>query len=207
MPEGLSQVNGPRPTFHTPLSLLELIRQGDQQGWEHFCYIYAPLILHVCRGFGLQASDADDVAQEVFQAVVASIDTYRREQQGQVRTFRNWLGGVIRNKIRDHFQRQALQPQPVSDPDALAPRHPLADAESADGEGDAEAYRAVCLRALELIQGQFTGRHWQAFWRTSVDGQPAPAVAAELGMSPAAVRQAKVRVLRRLREELCEVAD
>jgi RNA polymerase sigma-70 factor (ECF subfamily) len=188
------------------LSLLERILRHDHQGWDHFYYIYSPLIQHVCRKWGLQASDADDVTQEVFQAVTASIATYRREQEGQVCTFRNWLGGVIRNKIRDHFKRKAGQPQMEGDLNALEPRKPRAEAESAEEDGEADAYREVCLRALERIRPGFSGRHWQAFWRTSVDGQPAPSVAAELGMSPAAVRQAKSRIMRCLREELCEVA-
>ena len=65
----------------------------------------------------------------------------------------------------------------------------------------------MCHRALELLRGEFAAQTWQAFWRTAVDGQSAPAIAAELNMSPAAVRKAKSRVLHRLKEELGELAD
>jgi hypothetical protein len=41
-----------------------------------------------------------------------------------------------------------------------------------------------------------------AFWRSAVEGQPAADVGAGLAMSADAVRQARCRVLRRLRREL-----
>jgi RNA polymerase sigma-70 factor (ECF subfamily) len=53
-----------------------------------------------------------------------------------------------------------------------------------------------------LIRNEFEERSWQAFWRMAVGGRTANDVAAELSMSPGAVRVAKSRVLRRLREEL-----
>jgi RNA polymerase sigma-70 factor (ECF subfamily) len=43
------------------------------------------------------------------------------------------------------------------------------------------------------------------FWRVAVDGNPAMAVAAEFGATPAAVRKAKSGVLRRLRETVGDV--
>jgi RNA polymerase sigma-70 factor (ECF subfamily) len=64
----------------------------------------------------------------------------------------------------------------------------------------------VFRRAPAAIREEFAPRQWQVFWRTSIDNQTAPAVADELGMTAGAVRQAKARVLRRLREELCEAA-
>lgn len=57
-------------------------------------------------------------------------------------------------------------------------------------------------RAAALVRSEFEDHTWQAFWRTTVDGQSSVAVAAELGMSAGAVRQAKYKVLRRLRHEL-----
>jgi hypothetical protein len=40
------------------------------------------------------------------------------------------------------------------------------------------------------------------FWRTVIDGQSSPQIAADLGLTPHAVRQATYRVLQRLRAEL-----
>jgi RNA polymerase sigma-70 factor (ECF subfamily) len=54
---------------------------------------------------------------------------------------------------------------------------------------------------LEFIRSEFEPRTWQMFWRSVVDGVATATVGAELGVSAAAVRQARSRVLRRLREE------
>jgi RNA polymerase sigma-70 factor (ECF subfamily) len=53
-----------------------------------------------------------------------------------------------------------------------------------------------------VLQGEVQERTWQAFWRTTVDGRAAADVAAELGMQPGSVYQAKSRLLARLRELL-----
>jgi hypothetical protein len=66
---------------------------------------------------------------------------------------------------------------------------------------------SLLLRALEMIRGDFTPQTWQAFWRVRVDGQTPAVVADELGMTANAVRGARGRVLRRLREELGHLAD
>jgi RNA polymerase sigma-70 factor (ECF subfamily) len=55
---------------------------------------------------------------------------------------------------------------------------------------------------LESIREDFEHTTWQAFWRMAVEGHPSAAIAADLGMTQEAVRQAKRRVVRRLQEEL-----
>ena len=56
-------------------------------------------------------------------------------------------------------------------------------------------------RTIPLIRSEFEEQTWRAFWLSAVEGRDSPSVAAELGMSPVAVRIAKSRVLARLREE------
>jgi RNA polymerase sigma-70 factor (ECF subfamily) len=60
---------------------------------------------------------------------------------------------------------------------------------------------------VEQVRGDFEEQTWQAFWLTVVEGRSATVLAPELGMTAAAVRQAKARVLRRLKEELGELLD
>ncbi len=62
-----------------------------------------------------------------------------------------------------------------------------------------------CIAALEQVRLQFEERTWQAFWKVAMEDRPAADVAAELGLSVTSVRQAKSRVLRRLKEELGEL--
>ena len=76
-------------------------------------------------------------------------------------------------------------------------------ADDADARNSSPAFRT----AIELIRGEIEPRSWQAFWRTAIDGQKSNDVASELGMSHAAVRKAKSRVLSRLRRALSNPLD
>lgn len=52
------------------------------------------------------------------------------------------------------------------------------------------------------MRSDFNESTWQAFAQVTLQGRSIQDVAAELGLKDNAVRQAKFRVLRRLREEL-----
>ncbi len=60
-------------------------------------------------------------------------------------------------------------------------------------------------RALKQVQQEFEDRTWTAFWRVTVEDRLPAEVASELGITANAVRQAKSRVLRRLKEEMGEL--
>lgn len=73
---------------------------------------------------------------------------------------------------------------------------------------DEEEYRRYLVgRALRVIQADFQAPTWRAFWECTVVGRPAQEVAAEVGLSAAAVYAAKARVLRRLRQDLAGLLD
>jgi RNA polymerase sigma-70 factor (ECF subfamily) len=55
---------------------------------------------------------------------------------------------------------------------------------------------------LDLVRAEFESHTWEAFRRVAIERQSSARVAVDLGMSIAAVYQAKSRVLRRLRQEL-----
>lgn len=143
------------------------------------------------------------MAQEVFAKVFAALDTFRHREPSD--TFRGWLHGVTRHRIQEHFRRvrRHIRAAGGSEAQGMILKHPDLPAEPDDEE------RALCgqlyRRALEFIRGEFEARTWQMFWRSVIDGLPTAAAAAELGTSPAAVRQARSRVLRRLREEAAEL--
>ena len=52
------------------------------------------------------------------------------------------------------------------------------------------------------MQADFKPVTWRAVWEHAVQGRPAAEVAAELGLTTAAVSCAKFRVISRLRQEL-----
>ena len=190
----------------TSRSLLDRIRANEAAAWDRLVALYAPLVFYWCRRAGLQEEDSADVFQEVFQAVAAHIDGFRRDHVGD--TFRGWLRTIARNKIHDHFRRCGREPTGAGGSDAqtrMAQVPAPLPLEEEDAEREAE--RRLFDRALESIRDEFEERTWRAFWLTAIDDGSAKDVAAELGMSPGAVRVAKSRVLQRLREELGDLAE
>jgi RNA polymerase sigma-70 factor (ECF subfamily) len=192
----------------TSLSLLQRIRDGDATGWRRVVELYTPLVYHWCKRSGIEGADADDVLQEVFQAASGSIGSFRREQSGD--TFRGWLRAITQHKILAHWRSRQRHPHATGGSSALERLQQMPEpSPSTDPmeEEDSEQVSALFHRALGFLRSEFEERTWQAFWRTAVDAQAAPAVAAELGMSANAVRMAKSRVLHRLREELGDLVD
>lgn len=195
------------PSSATSRSLLDGIRASDDAAWQRLVGLYAPLVLHWCRRYDLQDSDAADVFQEVFRAVATHIQGFRRERAND--TFRGWLRTITTNKIHDHFRRLGRDPRGEGGTEANQRLHQFAARVPADDSELAEqqAERQLFHRGLELIRGEFEARTWQAFWRMTIDGQTASCVGQELGMTPGAVRVAKCRVLHRLREQLGDLGE
>ena len=161
-------------------------------------------MLYWCGRWGVGPDDAEDVAQEVFRGAAAALEGFRRDRPGD--TFRGWLRGITRHKVLLHFRAGRDQTAAAGGSEALLQLHQVADLEGAE-EGPAEQVSALYRRALDLVRGEFEPRTWDAFWRTAVDGRPPAELAAELGMTPAAIRQAKSRVLRRLKREVGDLLD
>jgi RNA polymerase sigma-70 factor (ECF subfamily) len=178
------------------------VRADEPAAWDHLVTLYAPTVLHWCRRGGLREQDVADVFQEVFQAVLLHIGTFRKERACD--TFRGWLRRITQNKVRDHFRRLGREARGVGGSSArerLAqlPGPPPVEDDRADPD---VGERGLLARALAQVRGEFEEHTWTAFWRTAVEGRAAKDVAADLSMSPGAVRVAKSRVLRRVREEL-----
>jgi RNA polymerase sigma-70 factor (ECF subfamily) len=199
--------NGPNPSTSTSTSrsLLARVKADDARSWDRLISLYAPLAYRWCQRLGLPEQEIADVLQDVFHAVAAHIAGFRKEREGD--TFRGWLRTITRNKVNDHFRRLGREPGGAGGtvaqlrlarvPDAAPP----AEDDSSEGRAD----RGLFGRAIELIRAEFEDRTWRAFWLSAVEGRAPSEVAAELEMSPGAVRVAKSRVLRRLREELGEL--
>jgi RNA polymerase sigma-70 factor (ECF subfamily) len=182
----------------TSLTLLQRVRDKDEEAWRRLLHLYGPLVERWCARGGVHPADADDVRQDVFQAVAAGLDGFRRDRPGD--TFRGWLKVITRNKLLDHFRRRQKQPEAQGGTDAHRQLQELAEPDLP--EDTEEDLGGLYRRALELVRGEFEERTWQAFWRAAVEGQSPAAIAADLGVTPAAVRKAKSRVLHRLREEV-----
>ena len=197
---------GPPTSTATSRSLLGRVQADDAGAWKRLVDLYAPLVFEWCRRTGLQNHDVADVFQEVFQAVVVHVSNFRKERQGD--TFRGWLRRITQNKLRDYFRRRERDPRGAGGSSALAQMAQFPEPLSNDNElPDDHAERGLFARGLAQIKSEFENRTWAAFWQTVVMGRSAIDVAADLSMSPGAVRVAKSRVLHRLREELGDLDE
>jgi RNA polymerase sigma-70 factor (ECF subfamily) len=188
-------------SLSTHPSLLQRARGRDALAWERMVALYGPLVLSWCRGSGLRDADAADVFQDVFQAVAAHLSGFHHGRSGG--TFRGWLRTITRNKVHDHFRRREREPAGVGGSEARQRLDQVAGTPPADEPaGDDPAETELLHRALAMIRGEFETRTWAAFWQTAVEGRAVADVAADLGMTPGAVRVAKSRVLHRLRTDL-----
>lgn len=184
----------------TSLSLLERVRHQNQDAWGRLVYLYTPLIDHWCHGWGVRDNDLDDIKQEVFQSVSTGLQTFHRDRPGD--TFRGWLRVIAHRKMLDYCRRRQRQPSAPGGSDAHRRLLQLPEPDDSDTHDPPPEVRQLHYRALELVRTQFENRTWQAFWRCAVEGQIPIEVAHDLGMTPAAVRKSKSRVLRRLKDEL-----
>jgi RNA polymerase sigma-70 factor (ECF subfamily) len=184
----------------TQASLLVRLRDAaDDAAWVQFVDVYAPLIYGYVRKRGLQDADAADITQDVLRAVAVAM---RGGGYDPARgSFRGWLFTIVRNKLAD-FQSDAVrQVQARGDSAAheLLMQHWARDDET---EWESDYQRRLFHYAAEQVRGDFQETTWQAFWQTAVEQRSGKVVAAELGLSVAAVYLAKSRVMARLKEQV-----
>jgi RNA polymerase sigma-70 factor (ECF subfamily) len=189
------------PQRTTSLTLLERLRANDGDAWRVMVELYTPLVCHWAARGGVRGADAEDVVQEVFRVASTRLATFRRERPGD--SFRAWLRGITRNMVLLHFRGHGRRPRASGGTDALLRLQEVEDAAAGadEDEDPAEELDGLRRRALELVRSEFEERTWRAFWLTVVEGRPPADIAAEMGVSATAVRMAKSRVLRRLKEE------
>ena len=184
----------------TSLTLLQRLRAREQDAWGRLLQLYTPLVRSWCHHQGVRGADADDLVQEVFQAVVTGLAQFQRDRPGD--TFRGWLRGITWHKLLDFFRRQSSQPRGQGGTAAGQQLQQVPQAEVSFPEETPQEVAELYQRAIELVKSEFEANTWRAFWRTAVDGRSPAEIATELDMSAAAVRMAKSRVLRRLRQEI-----
>ena len=182
----------------TPASLLERLRQPDQQSaWTRFVQLYTPLLFHWARRLGLREDDAADLVQDILTLLVRRLPEFRYDHS---KSFRAWLRTLTLNCWRNRCRRAEL-PHEARPPDLDG----LAGRDEADLLSETEYRQWLVGRALELMQAEFQPTTWKACWESVVSGRSAAEIASELDISIGAVYMAKSRVLSRLRQELTDL--
>lgn len=189
-------------TPETRLSLLMQIRDPqNHEAWQEFVQLYEPVILRMAMRKGLQAADADDIAQQVFVSIAKVIETNPYDPERA--RFRTWLYRIADNAILNALTRS--RPDRASGDNQILEQ--LNATEAPDDVQSAliqERRQEVLRLAAEQIRHEFEESTWQAFWMTSIDGVDCQTAADSLNCGIGSVYAARSRIVRRLSEKVRE---
>jgi RNA polymerase sigma-70 factor (ECF subfamily) len=194
----------------TQAHLLWAVREsGNQDAWNIFFRIYAPMLRQFARRLGLNESECDDATQEVLMAVQRSLrDGSYDPQRGK---FRGWLYGVARNRALSAHRARQRRTRVQStggdtDMDLLSgiPDH----REDALREVWEQEWRFALLEeALRNLQPVLGDKAFRAFELYALENRSVADVAAELGIAPASVYTYKNRVLGAIKKWIAKFDD
>jgi RNA polymerase sigma-70 factor (ECF subfamily) len=183
----------------TSMTLLERLQNNpdDPQAWDLFVERYQPRIRAWCLTWGLQATDAEDVAQEVLVKLFAAFGKF---QYDRARSFRAWLKTVTKNAWCDFVADRHRDPGRNAGPLAM-----IADSSAARSDLEREIEDAFDAELLELamhrVKKRVKSTTWQAFQLTVIEGLSGVDAAQKIQIPVAHVFVAKNRVQKMLREE------
>jgi RNA polymerase sigma-70 factor, ECF subfamily len=197
-------VKPPNSVDTTSKSLLQRIREGNQVAWRQLVAIYGPIVAYWIKQGKLQSDDAKDVSQEVFVAIMRSIDRFERSEGAS--KFRSWLKVITKSKINDHYRRLQRNNSIVNNRATVLSQTENTSESEIDPDQDScltLTENAVIVQSVvKLIRPEFRENTWQSFWLTVVEGMNATEAAAHLKLTSEAVRKNKSRVMARLQQVL-----
>src|ERR1700733_11133946 len=88
---------------------------GDAAAWEEIVQTYNRRIYNICFRFAGSATDAEDLAQEVFIKMYRTLASYDSSKGA----FVTWVTTITRNLLVDHFAK----PSRTASPTRSTPRH------------------------------------------------------------------------------------
>ena len=188
-----------KPQKDTSLTLLERVQRfpADLEAWDEFVRRYHPLIRAWCVKWGLQSSDADDVAQNVLVQLLTAMRTFRYDP---ARSFHAWLKTVTQHAL-SHFSAGRRR-----EPGQIGPDIPIAelvDARDDLEEGLASLFdRDLVAIAMRRVEKRVKPVTWDAFRLTALEGLTGQDAAQRLRIPVAHVFVARNRVQKRLQEEI-----
>jgi RNA polymerase sigma-70 factor (ECF subfamily) len=190
------------PEKDTSVTLMMRVQQDptDPDAWDRFVERYQPMIRAWCLRWGSQASDADDVAQQVLLKLLTAMKKYRHEPTPG---FRGWLKTVTRHAWLDFVTSRRQSSDPAPYPGAI---DTIADSHDALEDLEKQMEQAFERELLELairrVQPRVKPGTWEAFRLTAIDNLQGIEVARRLNMDVSNVFVHKHRVMKLLEEEV-----
>lgn len=191
----------------TRRSLLDRLRDaGDHASWEDFHRTYRGLLRGVARRAGLNEHEAEEAVQDTLIAVAKKLPEFRYEPGKD--SFKGWLLQIVRWKVADQFRKRKDGPGSAAPgEDAGSASHPVMAPgfqapEEFEAIWDAEWAQHLLTQALARVKRQVNPEHYALYHLHVIQGLSPAETARALGVALPTVYLAKLRVGRRLREEL-----
>jgi len=189
----------------TRRSLLIRLKNKSNDAWAEFLEIYQNTILRFALSKGLQQADAEDVAQEVFEAVEKKIPNW--DFSDSAGKFRHWLFSVARNIAVDRFKDQFknlevtienIEPSSISSDHQSGPTETLFRL---------ELRRALFHWAAEKIQPEFKKSSWDSFRLVALEGIKPEEASKILDISIGSIYASKARILSKLKKTIATIDE
>lgn len=195
-----SELHDPHRTSGTLLARVKDLEDVD--GWYEFFQKYRQLVLGIARKYGLEESEAEEVAQEVFTRVAKNIGLF--ESGGRTGAFRKWLGQLTRWCALD--ARRKRPPFAAFWPGASSEEHhqeleqfPAPASGGPEAEVGDQDFKELLLRRLKQL---VSARDFRIYEMISFEGFAPQEVAERMGVSRVAVDTILCRVRKAARVEL-----
>jgi RNA polymerase sigma-70 factor (ECF subfamily) len=180
----------------TRSSMIFDLKEFSEERWNNFVLVYTPLLKFWIRKKNVPSAAEDDILQEALQSVLAGIGNFERDAaKGK---FRGWLRTLVERRVADYFR--SLPQDQIASPEVLNTFVSPDQKDAQEIEGEQQALEEVKARALELVRKSTAEKTWQMFWMSTVEEVPTSEIAKQFDVTTAAVRVAKQRVLKRLRD-------
>jgi RNA polymerase sigma factor (sigma-70 family) len=185
----------------TSVTLLGRLSENpkDQAAWSDFVARYEPKILQWCRGWRLQESDAQDVAQAVLLKLSRLMGTFAYDRS---RSFRGWLKTITHHAWRDLVDERKRAGVASGDSRMSELFENIQAGDDLVQHLELEFNRELMDQAMMLVQPRVAARTWDAFRLTAIEGCSGAAAAARLEMKVARVYVAKSEVKEMIRREI-----
>ena len=194
VPTLIRTING---RYETNMDLLLQLKSDEtvnrEMGWGIFVDRYGPIICGFARNAGLPSSEADDIMQTVLFNFFKVADRF--EYDPSKGRFRGYLKRITLNAIRQRYRKKQ---------EGNLDTHGMKVAEDPkdhlEAVFDREWAEHLLSEAMTEARPKFELKTWEAFELYGRRGMSAERTAERLGMKPDAVRHAKSRVMRTVRE-------
>ena len=190
-------------TSPTLIGRLQSVPQ-DQSAWTTFEQRYGNKIQQWCRRWGLQSSDADDLAQNVMLALSKQM---RRFEYDPNRRFRSWLKTVAYRAWADFLEQQRRRAAISGDTVIMQ----LIDSKDVQNDFfqqlEEEWKRELLEEASKQVRNRVQPHTWETFQLLTRDGLTGVAVAERMGMKVGAVWVVKSKVQRMLQQEITKLTS